>query len=99
MDDSEVCTPLLAESDAQKNTSNAPYEGSVTDADKVLITNTDSTKVEGEFCLEHASGRLLAKRLAPGYTRDLRRHYLTGCGWCLRQQLLSQNKINNIARC
>lgn len=73
MDDSKVCTPLLAESDAQKNTSNAPYEGSVTDAEKVIITNTDSTKVEGEFCLEYAdttvqsyraSVRLLAKWLA-----------------------------------
>lgn len=73
MDDSKVCTPLLAESDAQKNTSNSSYKGSVTDADKVIITNTDSIKVEGEFCLEHAnktvqsyraSARLLAKWLA-----------------------------------
>ncbi|TNM88566.1 hypothetical protein fugu_004820 [Takifugu bimaculatus] len=47
MDDSKVCTPLLAESDAQKNTSNSSYKGSVTDADKVIITNTDSIKVEG----------------------------------------------------
>lgn len=55
MDDSRVCAPLLAESDAQNNTSSTPYEGSVTDADKVINTNTDSTKVEGEFCLEHAN--------------------------------------------
>lgn len=55
MDDSRVCAPLLAESDAQNDTSRTNYESSVTDADKVINTNIDSTKSEGEFCLEHAN--------------------------------------------
>lgn len=55
MDDTSVCTPLLAESDAQNNTASPPNAASVTDADKVINTKTDSTQVEGEFCREHAN--------------------------------------------
>lgn len=57
MDDWRVCAPQLAESDAQNNTSSTPYEGSVTDAEKVININTGSSKLEGEFCLEHANNR------------------------------------------
>lgn len=50
MDDRRVCAPLLAESDAQNNTTSAPHAASVIDADKVINTNIDNTQVEGEFC-------------------------------------------------
>ena len=52
MDDTFVCTPQLAESDAQYNTTSTPNAASVTDADKVINTKIDSSQVEGEFCLE-----------------------------------------------
>lgn len=55
MDDRSVCAPLLAESDAQNNTTSAPHAASLTDADTVINTKIDSTQVEGEFCLEHAN--------------------------------------------
>lgn len=55
MDDRRVCAPLLAESDAQNNTTSAPHAASVIDADKVINTNIDNTQVEGECCLEHAN--------------------------------------------
>lgn len=59
MDDRSVCTPLLAESDAQHNTTSTPHAASVPDADKVINTKIDSTQVEGEFCLEHANSAVL----------------------------------------
>lgn len=55
MDDRRVCAPQFAESDAQNATISTPHAASVTDADKVINTNTDNTQVEGEFCLEHAN--------------------------------------------
>lgn len=55
MDDASVCAPQLAETDAQNNTTSTPYAASVTDADKVINTNIDSTRVEGEFCVEHGN--------------------------------------------
>lgn len=55
MADRSVCAPLFAESDAQNNTISSPHAASITDADKVINTNIDSTQVEGEFCLEHAN--------------------------------------------
>lgn len=55
MEDRRVCAPLFAESDAQNTTISTPHAASVTDADKVINTNTDNTQVEGEFCLEHAN--------------------------------------------
>ncbi|XP_044023271.1 zinc finger matrin-type protein 1 [Siniperca chuatsi] len=48
MDDRSVCTPQLAESDAQNNTTSTPNAASVTDADKVINTKLDSTQVEGD---------------------------------------------------
>lgn len=51
MEDTSVCTPLRAESDAQNNTTSSPHAASVTDADTVINTNIDSAQVEGEFCL------------------------------------------------
>ncbi|XP_030274340.1 zinc finger matrin-type protein 1 isoform X1 [Sparus aurata] len=48
MDDRSVCTPLLAESDAQHNTTSTPHAASVPDADKVINTKIDSTQVEGD---------------------------------------------------
>ncbi|XP_070702752.1 zinc finger matrin-type protein 1 [Pempheris klunzingeri] len=48
MDDTSVCAPLLAESDAQNNTTSTPNAASVTDADKVINTKIDSAQVEGE---------------------------------------------------
>lgn len=64
MDDSRVCAPLLAESDAQNDTSRTHNESSVTDADKVINTNIDSTKFEGEFCQEHANTTVRSSRPA-----------------------------------
>ena len=55
MADRSVCTPLLAESDAQNNKTSTPHAASATDADKVINTKIDSTQVEGEFCREHAN--------------------------------------------
>lgn len=49
MDDTSVCAPLLAEPDAQNNTTSTPNAASVTDADKVINTKIDSTQVEGEL--------------------------------------------------
>lgn len=54
MDDKSVCALLKAESDALFPTTISSHETSVTDADKVINTNTDSYQVEGEFCLKHA---------------------------------------------
>lgn len=54
MDGKSVCALLKAESDALTPTTISPHETSVTDADKVINTNTDSNQVEGEFCLKHA---------------------------------------------
>ncbi|XP_040015048.1 zinc finger matrin-type protein 1 isoform X3 [Xiphias gladius] len=48
MDDTIVCSPQLAESDAQNNTTSTPNAASVTDADKVINTKIDSTQVEGD---------------------------------------------------
>ncbi|XP_068450657.1 zinc finger matrin-type protein 1 [Clinocottus analis] len=48
MDDRSVCTPLLAESDTHHNTTSTPNAASVTDADKVINTQIDSTQVEGD---------------------------------------------------
>ncbi|XP_023283685.1 zinc finger matrin-type protein 1-like isoform X2 [Seriola lalandi dorsalis] len=48
MDDTNVCPPLLAESDAQNNTTSTPNAASVTDADKVINTKIDSTQIEGD---------------------------------------------------
>ncbi|XP_059184563.1 zinc finger matrin-type protein 1 [Centropristis striata] len=48
MDDTSVCTLLLAESDAQNNTSSTPNAASVTDAEKVINTKIDSSQVEGD---------------------------------------------------
>ncbi|XP_029288697.1 zinc finger matrin-type protein 1 [Cottoperca gobio] len=47
MDDTSVCPPLLAESDAQNNTTSTPNAASATDADKVINTQIDRTQVEG----------------------------------------------------
>ncbi|KAM3620863.1 uncharacterized protein V6R79_003058 [Siganus canaliculatus] len=47
MADRSVCTPLLAKSDAQINTTSSPHAASVTDADKVINTKIDNTQVEG----------------------------------------------------
>lgn len=49
MDAQSVCTPQLAESDAEKNTTSTPNAASVTDADIVINTKIDSAQVEGEF--------------------------------------------------
>lgn len=54
MDGKRVCALLIAESDALTPTDVSLHETSVTDADKVINTNTDSNPVEGEFCLKHA---------------------------------------------
>ncbi|XP_035486395.1 zinc finger matrin-type protein 1 isoform X1 [Scophthalmus maximus] len=48
MEEVRVCTPQLAESDAQNNTSSSPNAASVTDADKVINTQIDNTPVEGD---------------------------------------------------
>ncbi|KAM9361855.1 zinc finger matrin-type protein 1 [Symphorus nematophorus] len=48
MADRSVCTPLLAESDAQNNKTSTPHAASATDADKVINTKIDSTQVEGD---------------------------------------------------
>ncbi|XP_038552333.1 zinc finger matrin-type protein 1 [Micropterus salmoides] len=48
MDDTSVCTPLFAESDAQNDTTSTPNAASLTDADKVINTKVDSTQVEGD---------------------------------------------------
>lgn len=58
MDVTSVCSPLLAESDSQNNTTSTPNAASVTDADKVIKTKVDSTQVEGEFCLEGENSAL-----------------------------------------
>ncbi|XP_056294475.1 zinc finger matrin-type protein 1 [Pseudoliparis swirei] len=47
MADISACTPLLAESDTQNNTTSTPNAASVTDADKVINIQIDSTQVEG----------------------------------------------------
>lgn len=52
MDDTSVCTLPSAQSDAQNYTTSTPNAASVADADKVINTKIDSTKVEGELCLE-----------------------------------------------
>lgn len=49
MADISACTPLLAESDTQNNTTSTPNAASVADADKVINIQIDSTQVEGEF--------------------------------------------------
>lgn len=54
MDGKSVCALLKVEPDALTPTTIPPHETSVTDADKVINTNTDSNQVEGEFCLKHA---------------------------------------------
>lgn len=59
MDDRSVCTPHIAESDAQNNTISTPIAASATDADKVINTKIDSTQVEGEFCLERETSAVL----------------------------------------
>lgn len=82
MDGRSVCAPLLAESDAQNYTTSTPHAASVTDADKVINTNIDSTQVEGESCLEHANSAVrlptcranvscLANWLASSTSREL----------------------------
>ncbi|XP_071372677.1 zinc finger matrin-type protein 1 isoform X2 [Centroberyx affinis] len=49
MDDRSVCSPQLAESDAETNTTSAPNAASVTDADKVVNTKIDSAQSEGDL--------------------------------------------------
>ncbi|CAK6958311.1 zinc finger matrin-type protein 1-like isoform X1 [Scomber scombrus] len=48
MDDRSVCTPHIAESDAQNITISTPIAASATDADKVINTKIDSTQVEAD---------------------------------------------------
>lgn len=52
MDEPSVFTPQFAELDAQNDTSSTPSATSDTGADNVINTKTDSTQVQGEFCLE-----------------------------------------------
>ncbi|XP_034726043.1 zinc finger matrin-type protein 1 isoform X1 [Etheostoma cragini] len=59
MDGRSVCTPLLAESDAQNNTTSTPNAASVTDADKVINTKIDSTQVKGATSEEELLKALL----------------------------------------
>ncbi|XP_058488874.1 zinc finger matrin-type protein 1 [Solea solea] len=60
MDDVSVCAPLLAESDTQNNTSNAPNAASVIDADKVINTKIDNSQGEGDTDEEERLQCLLA---------------------------------------
>ncbi|KAK2914771.1 hypothetical protein Q8A73_005365 [Channa argus] len=47
MDGTSVCTPRLAESDSQYNTTSTPNAASITDVVKAINTKIDSTQVEG----------------------------------------------------
>ncbi|XP_031711513.1 zinc finger matrin-type protein 1 [Anarrhichthys ocellatus] len=65
MDDRSVCTPLLAGSDTQNNSTSTPNAVSVTDADKVINTKIDSTQVEGD----KSEAELLEGLLTDDYCR------------------------------
>ncbi|XP_074529330.1 zinc finger matrin-type protein 1 isoform X2 [Halichoeres trimaculatus] len=60
MDVERVCNPLLALSDAKINTISSPNVASLTAADKVINTKSDSTQVEGENTDEELLKGLLA---------------------------------------
>ncbi|KAM4587255.1 zinc finger matrin-type protein 1 [Odontesthes bonariensis] len=47
MEDERVCVPLIAESDAQNNTTSSRNVASVIDADTIINTKIGSTQVEG----------------------------------------------------
>ncbi|KAI4827179.1 hypothetical protein KUCAC02_030596 [Chaenocephalus aceratus] len=59
MDDRSVCSPLLAESEAQNNTTSTPNAASATGADKVINTQTDRAQVEGDKSEEELLKSLL----------------------------------------
>ncbi|KAI9521137.1 hypothetical protein NQZ68_010841 [Dissostichus eleginoides] len=59
MEDRSVCTPLLAESEAQNNTTSTPNAASATGADKVINTQTDRAQVEGDKSEEELLKSLL----------------------------------------
>uniref|UniRef100_A0A3Q3N797 Zinc finger matrin-type 1 n=1 Tax=Mastacembelus armatus TaxID=205130 RepID=A0A3Q3N797_9TELE len=59
MDGRSVCPPLFAESDSQNNTTSTPNAASVTDADTVINTKTDSNQVEGDLSEEELLKDLL----------------------------------------
>lgn len=98
MDDSRVCAPLLAESDAQNDTSKTHYESSVTDADKVINTNIDSTKFEGEFCLEHANTTVRTSGPALGCSYVASRLLSTGLAPRLQSRRQPANVSCNITQ-
>ncbi|KAF3856029.1 hypothetical protein F7725_016752 [Dissostichus mawsoni] len=59
MEDRSVCTPLLAESEAQNNTTSTPNAASATGADKVINIQTDRAQVEGDKSEEELLKSLL----------------------------------------